>query len=69
MYTVCAAFNPVSVAGDSRVWDVTQSLGKTIGRIVVLSPSGSGSQKKDEDEGTVILQNIWNCLPKLQCPR
>jgi hypothetical protein len=46
VHTVCAAFNPVNVAEDSRVWDVTQSLGKMIGRIVVLSPSGSGSQRR-----------------------
>lgn len=65
----CAAFNPVSVAEDSRVWDVTQPLGKVIGRIVVLPLSGSGGSKKDEDEGTVILQNIRNCSPKRQCPR
>jgi hypothetical protein len=45
VHTVCAAFYPVNVAEDSRVWDVTQSLGKVIGRIVVLSPSGSGSQR------------------------
>lgn len=45
MHTVCAAFNPVSVAENSRIWDVTQSLGKTIGRIVMLSLSGSGSQR------------------------
>jgi len=46
VHTVCATFNPVSVAEDWRVCDVPQSLGKMIGRIVVLSPSGSGSQRR-----------------------
>jgi len=68
MHTVSAAFSPVSVAEDSRVWDVTvfgQDNWNDYSAVTVRVRQS----KKDKDEGTVLLQNIRNCLPKLQCPR